>query len=233
MPKKTLSVMMAGVCSLISPPDVKASQTWIDNRYAHVYSAETNQYKIGIGHLFDNKSGLLASSVYDLGQNFQQFKSAFQEFEGWYNVDLDQHWSLQPGGLVDTTSDGNIISPYFGVNYSFNPGVLLGFRYRYNHNTKKTIDLSGVPEYDDTHHMSIFFSQQVTEKLSIQFIPELLINTNNFREANGSKHHWEIALAGRYRINANWVPYSEITWLDRDQNNDNLIRLRVGVRYYF
>jgi len=65
-----------------------AAATWVDNRYAHTTASEKNQYKIGLGHIFDNGAGVLASAMYDLGQDFNQMKSSFQEFEGWFRYRL-------------------------------------------------------------------------------------------------------------------------------------------------
>jgi hypothetical protein len=59
-----------------------SAATWVDNRYAHTTASEKNQYKIGAGHIFDNGAGILVSAMYDLGQNFDQMRSTFQNMKG-------------------------------------------------------------------------------------------------------------------------------------------------------
>ena len=94
-----------------------AAATWVDNRYAHTTASEKNQYKIGLGHIFDNGAGVLASAMYDLGQDFNQMKSSFQEFEGWYPLPLNEKWTLTPGGLTDIDNKGTKLAPYISLDY--------------------------------------------------------------------------------------------------------------------
>lgn len=191
-----------------------------------------NQYKIGGGHIFDNGAGLLAGAFYDLGKDFDQFRSTFQEYEGWYPVDLGNGWTFTPGGLTDVTSDGTTLSPYAGLGYKINDIFNIATRYRYNHNTHKSRDNSGEMDYNDSHQVDIYFNYQATDKLWLQFNPEFFINTGDYYAANGNTTHWEPSIVARYRVSPTWMPYGEIAWLDKDQNNDNQVRFRIGVRYY-
>ncbi|TKI07665.1 oligogalacturonate-specific porin KdgM family protein [Martelella alba] len=209
-----------------------ASATWIDNRYAHTYAAEKNQYKIGAGHIFDNGAYLLVSSLYDLGQGGDQFKSSFQEYEGGIPVPLSGGWSITPGGLTDINSSGTTLSPYISLDYKFNPILSVSTRYRYNHQTHKTRDLSNDMDYNDSHQIDLFVNYQATKKLWLQFNPEFFINTNDYHAANGNRTHWEPSIVARYRMNPHWMPYTEVAWLDRDANHDNQVRIRLGIRYY-
>ncbi|AUU90757.1 porin [Enterobacteriaceae bacterium ENNIH3] len=214
-----------------------AAATWVDNRYAHTWGPEKNQYKIGGGHIFDNGAGVLASAMYDIGTTNQnigrQLKSTFQEFEGWYPFKLDDQWSVTTGGLTDIDSAGSSISPYMSLDYKLNNVLSFSTRYRYNHITRRTADLNGNMSYNDAHQLDFFLNYQATDKLWLQLNPEFFINTNDFHAANGKKTHWEPSIVARYRINQHWMPYTEVAWLDKDKNNDNQIRLRVGIHYYF
>ncbi|MDM3464461.1 oligogalacturonate-specific porin KdgM family protein [Citrobacter sp. Cb031] len=210
-----------------------AAATWVDNRYAHTWGPEKNQYKIGGGHIFDNGAGVLVSAMYDLGHNFDQMKSSFQEFEGWYPVPLNDKWSITPGGLSDIDSAGTKIAPYISLDYKLNKVLSFSTRYRYNHMTHKETDYNGYMDYNDTHQIDLFLNYQATDKLWLQLNPEFFVNTGDYYASNGKKTHWEPSIVARYRMNKNWMPYTEIAWLDKDQNNDNQVRLRVGIRYYF
>ncbi|MDU4436075.1 MAG: porin, partial [Pluralibacter gergoviae] len=63
---KKLHAMIIGLPLSCFTLNAMAAATWIDNRYAHTTAAEKNQYKIGLGHIFDNGAGVLASAMYDL-----------------------------------------------------------------------------------------------------------------------------------------------------------------------
>jgi hypothetical protein len=169
-----------------------AAATWVDNRYAHTWGPEKNQYKIGGGHIFDNGAGVLASAMYDIGTTNQnigrQLKSTFQEFEGWYPFKLDDQWSVTTGGLTDIDSAGSSISPYMSLDYKLNNVLSFSTRYRYNHITRRTADLNGNMSYNDAHQLDFFLNYQATDKLWLQLNPEFFINTNDFHAANGKKH---------------------------------------------
>ena len=107
-----------------------AAATWVDNRYAHTTASEKNQYKIGLGHIFDNGAGVLASAMYDLGQDFNQMKSSFQEFEGWYPLPLNEKWTLTPGGLTDIDNKGTKLAPYISLDYKISKTLSFSSRYR-------------------------------------------------------------------------------------------------------
>jgi len=80
-----------------------ASSTWMDNRYARITGSEKNQYKIGGGHTFDNGATILAAWLYDAGKNFDQFKSSFPKYKGWYPVNLSPDWTMSQAYLVTWT----------------------------------------------------------------------------------------------------------------------------------
>lgn len=207
--------------------------TWVDNRYAHTTASEKNQYKIGLGHIFDNGAGVLASAMYDLGQDFNQMKSSFQEFEGWYPIPLNEKWTLTPGGLTDIDNKGTKLAPYISLDYKISKTLCFSSRYRYNHMTHKDRDYNGYMDYNDSHQFDLYLNYQATEKLWLQLNPEFFVNTNDFNASNGQKTHWEPSIVARYRVDKHWLPYAEVAWLDQDQNHDDQVRFRLGIRYYF
>lgn len=209
------------------------SATWVENRYAHTTAVNKNQYKIGAGHIFDNGSGLLAAAFYDLGKNNDQMKSTFQEFEGWHPIKVNDKWSITVGGLTDIDTNGTKLSPYTSINYNITKVLNVSTRYRYNHMTHKDKDLNGDMDYNDSHQLDLYLNYQATDKLWLQLNPEYIVNTNEFHASNGKKSHWEPSIVTRYRIDKNWMPFAEVAWLDKDQNDDDQIRFRLGVRYYF
>ncbi|MCH9406221.1 oligogalacturonate-specific porin KdgM family protein [Pantoea agglomerans] len=230
---KTLKAIVIGLPLSCLTLNAMAAVTWVDNRYAHTWGPEKNQYKIGGGHIFDNGAGVLVSAMYDLGQNFDQMKSSFQEYEGWYPLPLNDKWSVTPGGLTDIDSAGTKLAPYISLDYKFNKVLSFSTRYRYNHMTHKDVDFNGYRDYNDSHQIDVFLNYQATDKLWLQLNPEFFVNTGDFHASNGKKTHWEPSIVARYRIDKHWMPYTEIAWLDKDQNNDNQVRLRIGIRYYF
>ncbi|HAT1644559.1 TPA: porin [Raoultella planticola] len=230
---KNVNLAFIGLPLLCLSLHSAAATTWVDNRFAHTWGPEKNQYKIGGGHIFDNGAGILVSAMYDLGQGFDQMKSSFQEYEGWYPVLLNNKWSITPGGLTDIDSAGTKLAPYISLDYKISKVLGFSTRYRYNHMTHKDADYNGYMDYNDSHQIDMYLNYQATDKLWLQLNPEFFINTGDFYASNGKKTHWEPSVVARYRINQHWMPYSELAWLDKDQNNDNQIRLRLGVRYYF
>ncbi len=229
---KKLHAVLIGLPLTCFALNTMAAATWVDNRYAHTTASEKNQYKIGLGHIFDNGAGVLASAMYDLGQDFDQMKSSFQEFEGWYPVPLDEKWTLTPGGLTDIDSNGTKLAPYLTLDYKINKDLSFSGRYRYNHMTHKEYDYNGYMDYNDSHQFDLYLNYQATEKLWLQLNPEFFVNTNDFNASNGQKTHWEPSIVARYRLDKHWLPYAEVAWLDQDQNHDDQVRFRLGIRYY-
>ncbi|MCW8114171.1 oligogalacturonate-specific porin KdgM family protein [Yersinia intermedia] len=229
---KKLTYFIVGLPLMGCTLNAMASATWIDNRYAHTTASEKNQYKIGMGHIFDNGAGVLVSGMYDLGKDIDQFKSTFQEFEGWYPIPLNNKLTFTLGGLTDIDSSGTKLAPYAGLEYKLNKSFSVASRYRYNHMTHKESDFNGKMDYNDNHQLDVYFNYQATDKLWLQLNPEFFINTGDYYASNGKKTHWEPSIVARYRIDPHWMPYAEIAWLDKDKNNDNQVRFRLGIRYY-
>ncbi|MCS0522645.1 oligogalacturonate-specific porin KdgM family protein [Enterobacter hormaechei] len=227
-----LKIIAGGILLTVFCAQACASSTWVDNRYAHITAVERNQYKIGVGHEFDSGAVILASSIYEMGKNFNQFKSSFQEYEGWYPVTLTDRLTLLPGALVDTDSDGTKVGGSAMIDYRLAEGLSAGGRYRYNHMTYKQRNLNQDMAYNDAHLIDLFVNYQATDKLWLQFNPQYTVNAGDFNSANGHKTHWETSLVAQYRLNKRWMPYTELAWLDQDQNNDNQFRLRIGIKYF-
>ncbi len=232
MKKSTL--LAIGLPLICCTLEAMASATWIDNRYAHTSTLDKNQYKIGAGHIFDNGAGVLVSSMYDLGHDFGQFRSTFQEYEGWYPLPLNDKLSITPGGLTDIDSNGTTLSPYISLDYKFNKIFSMSTRYRYNHLTHQTMDYNSRMDYNDTHQIDLFLNYQATDKLWLQLNPEFFINNGDYYAANGKKTHWEPSIVARYRVNQHWMPYAEVAWLDKNKakDNDDQVRIRLGIRYF-
>lgn len=217
---------------LVVSLNAAASSTWVDNRYAHITGSEKNQYKIGGGHTFDNGATVLAAWLYDAGKNFDQFKSSFQEYEGWYPVNLSPDWTLSPGLLSDVDQAGTKIAPYAMLEYRVSGDLSVAGRYRYNHMTHKDVNINGEMEYNDSHLLDVFVNYQATDKLWLQLTPEFSMNAGDFRSPNGKRTHWEPNIAAHYQLNKHWRPFVELGWLDRDENHDNQVRVRIGIRYF-
>lgn len=227
-----IALLFIGVPLTCFTLNATAAATWIENRYAHTTSVQKNQYKLGAGHIFDNGAGLLAATFYDLGSDFDQMKSTFQEFEGWYPIKFDDKWSVTVGGLTDIDSNGVKLAPYASLNYVINKTVNVSARYRFNKMMHKEKDLNGDMDYNDSHQYDLYLNWQATDKLWLQFNPEYIVNINEFNAANGEKGHWEPAVVARYRMNKNWMPFAEVAWLDEDQFGHDQVRYRLGIRYY-
>ncbi len=99
--------------------------------------------------------------------------------------------------------------------------------------THKDRDYNGYMDYNDSHQLDLFLNYQATEKLWLQLNPEFFVNANDFNASNGQKTHWEPSIVARYRVDKHWLPYAEVAWLDQDQNHDDQVRFRLGIRYYF
>jgi hypothetical protein len=54
---KILRTLLIGIPLSCFTLNTFAAATWVDNRYAHTTASEKNQYKIGLGHIFDNGAG--------------------------------------------------------------------------------------------------------------------------------------------------------------------------------
>lgn len=227
-----LNIFVSSLMLLSFPFYVNASSSWVDTRYAHITGAETNQYKIGVGHEFDSGAVFLASSLYDMGKDFNQFKSSFQEFEGWYPIRLSDNWSVVPGALMDVNSAGTKIAGSVMLNHKLSNKMSIAERYRYNHMTHRENDLNQVRSYNDVHQLDLFINYQATNNFKLFLNPQYNVNTGNFKAPNGRKAHWENNLGAQYWMSKKWMPYTELAWLDRDKNHDNQFRIRIGIKYF-
>lgn len=223
---------IAFIVTALILPSVTHATSWFDVREQYNTYTNQNQNKLGFGHIFDDGSGVLISNLNSTGEHLDRYYSSFQEYEGWYNIKLNDKVSMAPGGLVDVSATGTTQAPYFGATYTLDKQLSIGGRYRYNHQSGVTTNTLGDLKHNDTHQLDMFISYQVTPKLWMQINPEYFMNTNDFKSTNGKSSHWEPSLIARYRFNQQWMGYTEATWLDKAADNSNIMRYRVGVRYF-
>ncbi|EXU74208.1 oligogalacturonate-specific porin KdgM family protein [Erwinia mallotivora] len=118
------------------------------------------------------------------------------------------------------------------LEYRVSGDLSVAGRYRYNHMTHKDVNINGKMEYKDSHLLDVFVNYQATDKLWLLLDPEFSINTGDFRSPNGKRMHWEPNIAAHYQLNKYWRAFAELGWLDRDENHDNQVCVRIGIRYF-
>ncbi|MDU4361417.1 oligogalacturonate-specific porin KdgM family protein [Klebsiella oxytoca] len=124
------------------------------------------------------------------------------------------------------------MAPYAMLEYRVSGDLSVAGRYRYNHMTHKDVNINAGMEYNDSHLLDVFVNYQATDNLWLQLNPEFSINAGDFRSPNGKRTHWEPNIAAHYQLNKHWRPFAELGWLDRDENHDNQVRVRIGIRYF-
>lgn len=211
------------------------ASAYIEVREAWNSASEEHQFKLGAGYNFENSAGLLYQTVFNTGKDLDQLKHSFDEIEGWYPLwNITQALTFYGGGIINSTNTGSSSSPYVQLGYLVNPRFAVAFKYRYNHTHYRTADLAGDMRYNDSHQLVIVANYKINDVWSYEFEPDLFLNTGEYNRKNNKDHSWELNHKFTWKMTAQWRPFIQLSWLDRDvKNHAEQYRVRLGIRYYF
>ncbi|WON75938.1 porin OmpL [Serratia sp. UGAL515B_01] len=229
---KLYSILL--ISALATSVSAQAGSAFLEARQAYNTVSELSEIALRGGYNFDIGAGIMVTNAYNIGK-FDQFKHSFNELEGWYPLfHPTNEWTISSGGLINSNSNGSGGALYLDNNYKFLPSFNLTIRYRYNRNNYDSIDFNGQPARNDTHEIASYLNFSVTDKLSYTLEPHYFIRVNDFQSKNGKSHHWELTNKFSYKVDAHWMPYLELQWLDRwNDYNKEQYRIRLGARYTF
>ncbi|MFV0575875.1 MAG: oligogalacturonate-specific porin KdgM family protein [Vibrio sp.] len=222
------------LCLCLLPTISHAAGGYLEIREAFESASDDHQLKLGGGYNFDNGAGMTFQTVYNTAK-LDELKHTFDEVEGWYPLwNITENLTFVPGGIINSTSDGSTVSPYAMFTYGINPDLMIAFKYRYNHMDYDTTDLDGEDDRNDNHQLVGLLNYKISDSLTYEFEPDLYINTGHYHRKNGKDHSWELNHKFTWKMNKNWKPYTQLSWLDRDcSNHAERYRIRLGVKYYF
>ncbi|QPR29479.1 hypothetical protein I6G97_07930 [Edwardsiella hoshinae] len=231
MEKKIIALTLAA--ATLALPYTYAATT-LDFRHEYADSTRIHKDRIAIIQSLDNGvSFYVDASVKSGGVNNEQDKFLSDlvtnaiEMGLSYNYKIDQNISLQPGIIFESGNDNAIYKPYLRAQYSFDNGLYLAGRYRYDY-ARKTQDGSND---ETTNRLDGYIGYRFADaRLEYNY-------TQMYSDAlkyNNKKTNYEHNVAFAYKINQTFTPYIEVGNVAVNKNSDaRQTRYRVGLQYNF
>lgn len=195
-----------------------------------------HQLKLGGGYYFENGAGVLISQFYNMGNDYQQFKHSFNEYEGWYPVwkSDDKKWRVDVGAQFDSDANGSSECGNIGFLYYISDMFTTGARYRYINMNHKNINHEGDLAYANQHQIDYYFNVKFNNQLTLALNPTYYYHMNDFRGKNDKNYHLEMMATLFYKMTDHWAFGPHVGWMDKDAA-DNRQAWLVGLttRYYF
>lgn len=230
--KNTLSLMPLAAAVIFSA--LSAHATTLDYRHEYADSTRVNKDRIAVIHSFANGVGFYVdASVKSGGVNGEQDKflsdlvSNAIEMGLSYNHKLNENISLQPGIIFESGTDSAIYKPYLKAQYSFDNGIFIAGRYRFDYARKTQYSADD----ERTNRLDGYIGYRFNEWRVEYDYTQMYSDAIKF---NNKKTNYEHNVALSYRINPTFTPYVEVGNVAVNSNSDaRQTRYRVGLQYNF
>ncbi|MBB1200107.1 porin [Enterobacteriaceae bacterium 89] len=207
----------------------KVSESWQSGWWASIETDNKNNKNNGKGKDGADKS--------DSSHSFGDSKTDYNEIETNYKWNLNDKWSLQPGGIYHWSSNGTQIRPYFRVNYKITPQFTSGLRYRYDYNTYETTNSQGESHRDSVNRLDLYLGYKINDKWSVGYQGTAYKHaSDDYKYKNDKTWATENAFTLRYKWNNWFSPYIEYDYLDQQgyyEGEDNLSESRYRIGFTF
>ncbi|ACY83776.1 hypothetical protein RYR28_002204 [Edwardsiella piscicida] len=230
--KKTNSIIPLALSLIFSAINVQA--TTIDFRHEYADSSRINKDRIAVIHNFASGVGFYVdASVKSGGVNSEQDKflsdlvSNAIEMGLSYSHKLSDNITLQPGIIFESGTDIAIYKPYLRAQYSFDSGIYIAGRYRFDY-ARKTQD--GAHD-EQTNRLDGYLGYRFNDWRVEYDYTQMYSDALKY---NNKKTNYEHNVALSYRINPSFTPYVEVGNVAVNSNSDaRQTRYRVGLQYNF
>ncbi|ANW26779.1 hypothetical protein G3U99_20985 [Vibrio coralliilyticus OCN008] len=242
---KTQTLLCAALITTASVPAM-AGDTKLDVRFGYNTTSENRDSRVKFMHTFDNgfyfsaEAAQLHNDSYfggndsnDDGKNGLQ--AAAQEFEATYKFNINEDWYWSPGLVMVTAPDWTEYRPYLKLGTTFDNGISMTGRYRYNwsndENGKQYLDGSGT-----TRGASNQFDLWVSKSFGdwgLMYNPRYRFQ-DGVDQGTGRDDYWEHTVMVNYKVDETWTPYMELvsvdeTYVDSNGNREQDYAVRFGV----
>ncbi|MDC5818962.1 oligogalacturonate-specific porin KdgM family protein [Vibrio europaeus] len=223
-----------------------AGETKLDVRFGYNTTSENRDSRVKFMHTFDNgfyfsaEAAQLHNDAY-FGSNDANnpdkngLQAAAQEFEASYKFNLNDDWYWSPGLVTVTTSDWTEYRPYLKLGTTFDNGVSMTGRYRYNWsndaNGKQYLDGSGTTR-GASNQFDLWISKNIGD-WGLMYNPRYRVQ-DGVDQGTGRDDYWEHTIMVNYKVDETWTPYMELvsvdeTYVDSNGNRENDYAVRFGV----
>ncbi|KAA1051839.1 porin [Pseudocitrobacter sp. 73] len=210
-----------------------ASAVTIDLRHEYTDDSQVQKDRLLISHRFANGFGIsiegkVKSGGDDQDKAFNDVVDNGDEYVVSYQFNAAPGFSVQPGFALETSSSKAIYKPYIRGQYTFENGIYIAGRYRYEY----TRDTSADKDDEHINRGDLWLGYKIK---AWAFEGNYLYKkSEDYDRFNNGKDDYELNLKVAYSIDKNWKPYVELGNVSvRSTTDERQTRYRVGLQYTF
>jgi hypothetical protein len=210
-----------------------AQAVTVDLRHEYV-DAGSNADRVSVSHRFANGFGFGVEAKWKSGgtnkdQPFTDIIGNGHEESLSWRWKATENIALTPGANIESNDSRTIYKPYLHAQYSFNSGLYVAARYRFEY-TRYPDDKD---EEDNKTNRGDFWIGYVLGDWRIEF-NYLYKRSEHQVLADNKKWADEYDVKLAYKIDQNWAPYFQVGNVPGSKSTDERqTRMRVGVAYAF
>ena len=242
---KTKAVLLSTLVAASSLHAV-AGETKLDVRFGHNTESNIRDSRVKFMHTFESgfyfsaEAAQIHNDGYFAGNDSNDeskngLVAAAQEFEAAYQMDINESWYWTPGLVMVTTANWTDYRPYLKVGTSFDNGISVSGRYRYNwsndKNGKNYVDKEGTTR-GASNQFDLWVSKSFGN-MGLTYNPRYRFQ-DGVDQGTGRDDYWEHTIAVNYKLDDTWTPYMELvsvdeTYVDSNGDRKNDYAIRFGV----
>lgn len=209
-----------------------AQAVTVDLRHEYIDNG-TNADRVAVSHRFDNGLGFGVEAKWKSGgDNADQplteiVGNGHEESLNWRWKATD-NFALNPGINIESKDTFSIYKPYLHAQYSFDSGIYIAGRYRYEYTRNPDSDVvdNKVNKFDAWVGWAMGDWRTELNYVYAKSTEDV-IRENNKTYSN----EYNVKLA--YKWDKNWAPYGEVGNVGVRNTDERQTRFRVGVAYTF
>lgn len=238
---KTKALLCSTLAAVSALPTF-AGETKLDVRFGQNTASDIRDSRVKFMHTFDSGFYFSAEAAQIHGDGFfsgsdsdtNGLKAAAQEFEATYKFEFGDDWYWSPGLVFVTAPNWTEYRPYLKLGKSFDNGVSLTGRYRYNWSNvddgKNYLDGSGTTR-GASNQFDLWVSKNFGD-VGLMYNPRYRYQ-DGVDQGTGRDDYWEHTIMVNYKVNETWTPYMELvsvdeTFVDVNGNRENDYAVRFG-----
>lgn len=241
---KAKTLLCTAMLTALAAPAM-AGETKLDVRFGHNTNSDIKDSRVKFMHTFDSgfyfsaEAAQIHNDGYFAGNDSADsdkngLKAAAQEFEATKKFQINDKWYWSPGLTMVTAPNWTDYRPYLKLGTSFDNGLSLTGRYRYNWsndaNGKNLLDGSGTTR-GASNQFDIWLSKSIGD-VGLMYNPRYRFQ-DGVDQGTGRDDYWEHTVMVNYKLNETWTPYVELvsvdeTYVDDNGNRENDYAIRLG-----
>lgn len=234
------------ITTLLASLPAWCANTSVDLRFGHNTNSDANDSRIKVMHQADNGFYFSVEAAQNhndtvFGDTDSQNKDdkgvteAAEEIETRWQIPLGNGYSFAPGLTTVFTSTNTHYRPFIQGWKSFDNGVNISARYRYNTvNDSHSDHVLNSDEYTrrESHQFDLWFAYNIG-KFGMSYNPRFRYQ-DGVDQGTGRDTYWEHTVSFNYKLDQGWTPYVELVSLDKtyvndDGNHENDYAVRLGI----